>query len=359
LGRGKLDNLGDGIRASLQQIATLLEDRWTLGFSLGLIEMAVYAADASSGPFYVQPRLLLQTKIVTRTVFVAGRDGDGAQVAKVSAASKPQTLSEQDFYAALAKANPTYPEGLRGFLESVQAVGVQRELLSTCVLRVELPESNKVGPNLGRIDGAGTVVIWLWAAYGRDKKLEPIAREDMERVVAFLGPEAFIKQTKPHDGYISYQNRASIPLSVCSVIKTHGSPRYRKPSGAFTLQNTTPEGTISRKRDTKCTPSQNNQTDREDAIPGATMTKRRSPYGEAHWTDEQLSSPSADPELNQKTWDELAGDAKPGTTREDWKRFGPGGYERWRRFTWQDGDIELHKSDKPDRTCGHKSRRGH
>jgi hypothetical protein len=126
LGRGKLDNLGDGIRASLQQIATLLEDRWTLGFSLGLIEMAVYAADASSGPFYVQPRLLLQTKIVTRTVFVAGRDGDGAQVAKVSAASKPQTLSEQDFYAALAKANPTYPEGLRGFLESAQAVGVQR-----------------------------------------------------------------------------------------------------------------------------------------------------------------------------------------------------------------------------------------
>ena len=59
------------------------------------------------------------------------------------------------------------------------------------------------------------------------------------------------------------------------------------------------------------------------------------------WTEEQLSSPSADPELNQKTWDALSSDEKADTTREEWKRLGPGGYERWRRFVWEDGDIEI------------------
>jgi hypothetical protein len=65
------------------------------------------------------------------------------------------------------------------------------------------------------------------------------------------------------------------------------------------------------------------------------------PQGETSWTDEQLSSPSADPELNQKTWEALASDVKAHTSREEWKRLGPGGYERWRRFVWKDGEINF------------------
>jgi hypothetical protein len=71
--------VGDGIRSGLQQIAGLLQNKATLGFSLGLIEMALYG-NGSSGPYYVQPRLLLRTETVTRTVFLSdqewgGRDG--------------------------------------------------------------------------------------------------------------------------------------------------------------------------------------------------------------------------------------------------------------------------------------------
>jgi hypothetical protein len=44
--------VGDGIRSGLQQIAGLLQNKATLGFSLGLIEMALYG-NGSSGPFYV------------------------------------------------------------------------------------------------------------------------------------------------------------------------------------------------------------------------------------------------------------------------------------------------------------------
>ena len=68
LGNFLLLGVGDGIRAGLQQIATLLQDRATLGFSLRLIEMPVFAPQANSGPYYVQPRLLLQTEVVIRNV---------------------------------------------------------------------------------------------------------------------------------------------------------------------------------------------------------------------------------------------------------------------------------------------------
>ena len=79
------------------------------------------------------------------------------------------------------------------------------------------------------------------------------------------------------------------------------------------------------------------------------MIKNRIPSHAANktnWTEEQLASRSADPELNQKTWDELSSKTKADTTREEWKRHGPGGYERWRRFVWQDGDIEIFSPEK-------------
>ncbi len=65
------------------------------------------------------------------------------------------------------------------------------------------------------------------------------------------------------------------------------------------------------------------------------MTKK------VEWTPGGLASPSADPELNQTSWDEFPDELKAHTSRADWKRNGPGGYERWRRFVWLDGDIEI------------------
>jgi hypothetical protein len=46
--------VGDGIRSGLQQIASLLQNRATLGFSFGLVEMAIYSGKGGLGPYYVQ-----------------------------------------------------------------------------------------------------------------------------------------------------------------------------------------------------------------------------------------------------------------------------------------------------------------
>ena len=112
--------VGDGIRSGLQQIAGLLQKRATLGFSLGLIEMAIYG-NGTAGPFYIQPRLLLRTETITRTVFIPEREVSGPTIKSVSEPGKPRTISEQDFFRALGSIDPQHPsaahrQGTRSWL---------------------------------------------------------------------------------------------------------------------------------------------------------------------------------------------------------------------------------------------------
>src|ERR1700674_1061154 len=79
---------GDGIRAGLQQIAELL-NRSTLGFSLGLVEMAFYG-DGEAGPYYVQPRVMFRTETITRTVFVLADKAGRLAIENVTEPTKPQ-----------------------------------------------------------------------------------------------------------------------------------------------------------------------------------------------------------------------------------------------------------------------------
>jgi hypothetical protein len=145
-------------------------------------------------------------------VFIAGReDAVATQIADVSKGSRPQTLSEQEFYANLAEQDPTYPETVRSFLERCKAVGVEPELRRTFVLYVELADGDRI--NVGTIRKNGTVEMWGIA--GKDDKLgEPIGRRYMEQIVGFLAPDAFVKMLSPGNGYVSYKGKASIPLKT-------------------------------------------------------------------------------------------------------------------------------------------------
>lgn len=157
LGNFLLLVVGDGIRSGLQQIAGLLQNRATLGFSFALIEMAIYENKIGGSSFYVQPRLLLQTEIITRTVLVL-EDRGAPQVMSVSTGGEPQTISEQEFFAALANADPTYPDALRSFLDRCRALGCQPELRRRYVLYVDDPTGGRI--NLGTIGKNGTLEIW-------------------------------------------------------------------------------------------------------------------------------------------------------------------------------------------------------
>ncbi len=202
--------VGDGIRSGLQQIAGLLQNKATLGFSLGLIEMSIYSDGTATGPFYIQPRLLLRTETITRTVLLTERQVGEPTIKAVSEATKPRTISEQDFYLALASIDLQYPSAVSDLIEKARAVGCQPELKRTFVLYADVPSGGSL--NLGQIAMDGNVHIWGTAS--RDLQIGgPVGRTYMESVVRIL-PGADIKDSSDNPGnwYIRFDGRASIPL---------------------------------------------------------------------------------------------------------------------------------------------------
>jgi hypothetical protein len=198
---------GDGIRPALQQIADLLNR--SLAFTLGLVEFAIYSGDGDTGPFYVQPRILFRTETVTRTVFVlANRQGKLA-IENVTEPTKPQTISEQEFFQKLAAADPSYPNEVRDLIDAVRAIGCAPELKRTYVIYAEGPG---LFVNLGYINPDGTLSIWGSAS--RDAQIgRPIGEEYM-RTVAGLLPSTDVKDVHADRGgwYVRYKGKSSIPL---------------------------------------------------------------------------------------------------------------------------------------------------
>ena len=70
LGRFVLLIVGDGIHEGVEQMADFLNQTPRLQFTLGLVEMGLYALDPKAEPpeFYVQPRIVARTREVTRAV---------------------------------------------------------------------------------------------------------------------------------------------------------------------------------------------------------------------------------------------------------------------------------------------------
>lgn len=64
--------VGDGIREEVVQITDYLQSTPSLGYTLGLVEIALFrtgdAADDADAPLYVQPRTLAKTEVLTRAI---------------------------------------------------------------------------------------------------------------------------------------------------------------------------------------------------------------------------------------------------------------------------------------------------
>ena len=168
------------------------------------------AGNGTTGPFYIQPRLLLRTETVTRTVFVSDREVAGPTINSVSEPGKPTTISEEDFYRALGSIDPGYPSPVSDLLDKVRAVGCQPELKRTYVIYADIPSGGSL--NLGQITRDGNVSIWGTAS--RDPQIgAPIGKTYMDSVVNIL-PDADIKDSSDNRGnwYVRFKGRSTIPL---------------------------------------------------------------------------------------------------------------------------------------------------
>ena len=77
LGRFVLLIVGDGIHEGVEKMADFLNQTPQLQFTLGLVEMGLYALDDKAQPadFFVQPRIVARTREVTRAVVESQNDG--------------------------------------------------------------------------------------------------------------------------------------------------------------------------------------------------------------------------------------------------------------------------------------------
>jgi hypothetical protein len=203
--------VGDRIRPNTEKLVRLLQDRVDLGFSFGLIEMPIFSLGDQSG-YLVQPRVVMKTEVVTRTVFVASDPDRTVVVRKVEPAGPAVNLSEQEFYASLTAADPAYPDAVRSLLARLRTEGCEIELLRK--YNVYLDDGFGGRLNVLSIGRAGTVEIWGTAA--RDAKLgEPVGHTYMKRVAALL-PGGRVKDdlASPPSWNIRVDDKVAIDLHL-------------------------------------------------------------------------------------------------------------------------------------------------
>jgi hypothetical protein len=212
LGNFLLLVMGDGIRPEATQICTLLQNRATMGFSLGLVETAIYASEHGGGPYYIQPRILIRTEIVTRTVFLErGEAAAAVKIGAVEAPDKAQSISEREFFDELAQVDPSYPGRLRLFLDRCREIGCEPVLRRLLSLYAEDITGRRA--SLATIRKNGTVEIWGTGGQGAEYG-ETLSRRYMERVVGFLPGSWIHKHPKPTSTNVRYEGKIAIPMSI-------------------------------------------------------------------------------------------------------------------------------------------------
>jgi len=211
LGNFLLLLVSDRIRPEMERITDLLERHSMLGFSLGLVEMAIYGA-GEGGPFYLQPRVLTKTEIVTRTIFVQGEPEQRASRDLVAPPSAPTSLSEQEFYAGLTAIQSDLPGRTRAFLKRCEELGCTLVLKRTYCIYFEDAAGRRL--NLGIINPNGMVEFWSTAS--RDADLGAPVGLRYLTTMATLVPSGTVTTESPNplNWNIRSAGKVGIPLSL-------------------------------------------------------------------------------------------------------------------------------------------------
>jgi len=146
--------VGDGIHESVEQMAETLSRTPQLGFTLGLVEMALFRQSENPEPLFVQPRIVARTREVVRAIVEIKRHIEEKDIEVTLPASEvgqkssdPPILTEEAFFEKLAEnaSSQTTEKDLREFLDEVELRGVQivwgRASLS---LHFEDPENGSI-----------------------------------------------------------------------------------------------------------------------------------------------------------------------------------------------------------------------
>ena len=126
-GRFLLLIVGDGIRDGVENIAHFLQAQVGLRFAFGLVELGVYRVPAVSGALMIQPYVLAKTVEIERAV--VRREHTDIEISEPQADSdlrdtsrriRPQAITEDSFFEALARVDAALPGRLRHFFQACE-----------------------------------------------------------------------------------------------------------------------------------------------------------------------------------------------------------------------------------------------
>lgn len=162
-GRFLLLIVGDGIRESVEDITSFLQQHTSLGFTFGLVELAVYQVRGEE-EYVIQPRILANSCTIERAVIRI--DAQGAITVEqpvkelsggATRAGKRTTISEEIFYEELASnTGQQAANELKQFMERLSEIEITPSFGSSSLNLRSFPDGTKK-MNFGSIRKNGTV----------------------------------------------------------------------------------------------------------------------------------------------------------------------------------------------------------
>lgn len=154
LKRGRLLALivGDGIREEAELLATLVQGHAGAHFTLALVSLGAWR-DPRTGATLIVPDILARTAMIERGI-VQILDGTVTIAAAKADPGPAQNITEQDYYAELARVDPALPAMLQAFLKRLEPYGVYPEVRRSLILRADIP-SRPRPLSFGYIDRTG------------------------------------------------------------------------------------------------------------------------------------------------------------------------------------------------------------
>lgn len=137
-GRFLLLIVGDGIHSGVEHLAETLAAKPHLGFSLALVELALFETGNSEGGYFVQPRVLTRTQEVVRAVIELRAPLTPADVKvslpEVTRGGGRRRLTEEAMFESMAASlgKPTIDQ-LRKFLAECETLGIEPEGRDTSI----------------------------------------------------------------------------------------------------------------------------------------------------------------------------------------------------------------------------------
>jgi hypothetical protein len=183
-GRIVLILAGDGIREDAEALVDLVQGTAGARFTWALVEMPVFQLPDQLG-FVVQPRVIARTVMIERGVVSISDDRITVAAPSEKELSIPKSITEDDFFEALAKLNPRTPNALRTFIGEIAKVGVRPVFKGAMSLRWMGPDG--VDRSLGYVQKDGQVWFDPIDRNGADQHERQAADEYLAAVSKGIG----------------------------------------------------------------------------------------------------------------------------------------------------------------------------